>query len=480
MKTLAALLALMLSGSFAQAASFNWPPQGSGSGGTTGPTGNVGPTGPSGAPTGATGVTGATGSNGSAGATGATGAGSVGPTGPGGGNTGATGATGANGADGAAGAAGATGASGSNGSAGAAGATGASGATGATGAIGALAAIGSSPNANALTLSGSTLNAEPASASFGGVVTTAAQTFAGNKTFSGGIIASSGITAGTGNLQNAQIYEKQSTTTDTGLILANSNNTRTWSWDYATAGKLFFGKIGATSALFEFSDIASGGTGVNWWSIGGAGLADPPSYPVIFNTSSADGAVTALSAVKSLDGANINWAPWVVNRNASSTVNTIAGWVTAGSSQKPMSFVGTRNVVQTSTAEQSDIILANQRGGTLTEAMRINQNGNVSLNGTLPTVGTCGTSPSVVGNNNVFRITIGTGGTVSACTLTFATTPAWDNAPICQCTDETTALDIQMAPTTTAVVLTGLAFGTGIATPYGASDKVSCLCFGYR
>lgn len=54
------------------------------------------------------------------------------------------------------------------------------------GGISALGAIGSSPNANGATISGgTTLNLEPASASFGGVVTTAAQDFAGNKTFSG-------------------------------------------------------------------------------------------------------------------------------------------------------------------------------------------------------------------------------------------------------------------------------------------------------
>lgn len=47
-----------------------------------------------------------------------------------------------------------------------------------------LAAIGSTPNANGMTLSTQVLNLEPASASFGGVVTTGIQTFAGAKTFS--------------------------------------------------------------------------------------------------------------------------------------------------------------------------------------------------------------------------------------------------------------------------------------------------------
>jgi len=56
-----------------------------------------------------------------------------------------------------------------------------------------LAAIGSTPNANAATLTGSVLNLEPASASFGGVVTTGTQTFAGAKTFSGIVTGASFI-----------------------------------------------------------------------------------------------------------------------------------------------------------------------------------------------------------------------------------------------------------------------------------------------
>ena len=47
-----------------------------------------------------------------------------------------------------------------------------------------LAAIGATANANGATISGSTLNLQPASASFGGVMTTGTQTIAGAKTFS--------------------------------------------------------------------------------------------------------------------------------------------------------------------------------------------------------------------------------------------------------------------------------------------------------
>lgn len=68
--------------------------------------------------------------------------------------------------------------------------------------ISALSAIGSTPNANSATITGSTLNLEPANGSFGGVITTAAQTFAGRKTFNGYItIAAGTATANTAPLK---------------------------------------------------------------------------------------------------------------------------------------------------------------------------------------------------------------------------------------------------------------------------------------
>lgn len=55
-----------------------------------------------------------------------------------------------------------------------------------------LAAIGSTPNANGATLTGTVLNLEPASASFGGVVTTGTQTIGGFKTFNSTLTISNG------------------------------------------------------------------------------------------------------------------------------------------------------------------------------------------------------------------------------------------------------------------------------------------------
>ena len=59
-----------------------------------------------------------------------------------------------------------------------------------------LAAIGSSPNANGATISGTTLTLQPANGSFGGVVTTLAQTFAGDKTFTGSLQVDGNTTLG--------------------------------------------------------------------------------------------------------------------------------------------------------------------------------------------------------------------------------------------------------------------------------------------
>jgi fibronectin-binding autotransporter adhesin len=61
-----------------------------------------------------------------------------------------------------------------------------------------LSAIGATPNANAGTITGTVLNLEPASASFGGVVTTGTQTFAGDKTLTGALVGTTGSFASSG------------------------------------------------------------------------------------------------------------------------------------------------------------------------------------------------------------------------------------------------------------------------------------------
>ena len=58
----------------------------------------------------------------------------------------------------------------------------------------------------------------------------------------------------------------------------------------------------------------------------------------------------------------------------------------------------------------------------------VNVNGHIETHGTAPTITTCGTSPSVTGNDNTFSISIGSG-TVTACTINF--NHYWQHIPVC-------------------------------------------------
>lgn len=85
-----------------------------------------------------------------------------------------------------------------------------------------MAAIGSVPNANGASISGTTLTLQPANASFGGVVTTAAQTFAGAKTFSANISANGVVLGRLG-------------TTATNFVIGSSALNSSATSDYNTA-----------------------------------------------------------------------------------------------------------------------------------------------------------------------------------------------------------------------------------------------------
>lgn len=74
-----------------------------------------------------------------------------------------------------------------------------------------LAAVGSSPNANAASLSGQVLNLQPADGSFPGAVSTTTQSFAGRKTFIGGATMS------------AALYESVVALTDAATIATDAS-----------------------------------------------------------------------------------------------------------------------------------------------------------------------------------------------------------------------------------------------------------------
>lgn len=103
-------------------------------------------------------------------------------------------------------------------------------------------------------------------------------------------------------------------------------------------------------------------------------------------------------------------------------------------------------------------------GGTLAVTM----NGHIETKGTAPTLSSCGTSPSIAGNDMVGTITVGSSPSTT-CNLTFHS--SWTNAPSCMVVDYTTSLSIQAPTTTTGVSLTASA-------TFGAGDSVAYICLG--
>jgi hypothetical protein len=112
-----------------------------------------------------------------------------------------------------------------------------------------LAAVGSSPNANAATLSSQVLNLEPASASFPGVVTTGTQTMAGAKTFSTSIASISHIVNGT--TSGAVTIGAGATVTSYSLVLPAAQGAASTFLQNDGSGNLSWvaGSSGANTAL---------------------------------------------------------------------------------------------------------------------------------------------------------------------------------------------------------------------------------------
>lgn len=280
--------------------------------------------------------------------------------------------------------------------------------------------FGSTPNSGGASISSNTLTLQPADGTNPGGVSTTTQTIAGAKTFSnvvaipaGAVNAvslqagtagtglwfptaasimafssggaeswrtnASGIAIGTTAAQTARLYIAQSSTSDTGIVVESGASAgRKVSLDFSGANTFMVGRTG-TNGCLNIAHTATGGTGANWWNLGLGDNGAVPAYPGSFVCTSANGNVTALSSIKSLDGATINGAPWVVTQNLNTTANTIVGWVTTGSSKNPMSFVGTQNKTNTAASEVSDLWFATQKAGTLTLGLKLTDQGQLAI-----------------------------------------------------------------------------------------------------
>ncbi len=105
-----------------------------------------------------------------------------------------------------------------------------------------MAAVGAVPNANAASISGVTFTLQPANGSFPGVVTTAAQTFAGAKTFSGGILTN---TVGASSASSLSLFGAPTDASNAiGTLLGSSTTLAD------TAAKLVSVKNNATEKMY--------------------------------------------------------------------------------------------------------------------------------------------------------------------------------------------------------------------------------------
>jgi hypothetical protein len=95
----------------------------------------------------------------------------------------------------------------------------------------------------------------------------------------------------------------------------------------------------------------------------------------------------------------------------------------------------------------------------------------LTISGTVPTMGACGTSPSVVGNDGAMLITVGTGGTATSCAVTFNTAYV-TNPPICIAQNNTDKVAYSMVTTTTTLTISA-------AAAFTASSKFHVHCTGW-
>lgn len=94
--------------------------------------------------------------------------------------------------------------------------------------------------------------------------------------------------------------------------------------------------------------------------------------------------------------------------------------------------------------------------------------GHISVSSSTPVLSSCGTSPSIVGNDQFGKITVGSG-VIGTCTMTFAV--PWPNAPPCQVLSGTVIASLAGTTTTTAFTFTGTSL---------TSDVVMYQCGGYQ
>ncbi len=172
---------------------------------------------------------------------------------------------------------------------------------------------------------------------------------------------------------------------------------------------------------------------------------------------------------------NMVWTGGSTQGDASGDVHTVNGGMTVTNgltvNSSGLTVTASGLTVQGGTAQfDQNVIVGNANSDTLTITAKIDSK--VHYTGTAPTISSCGTSPSVVGNDARGTVTMGTG-TVTSCTVTFSAGYT-TNAPACTLGSQMTARGdlVFSAKSTTAFTMTSVS-GANMAT-----GKFDYICDG--
>jgi hypothetical protein len=193
------------------------------------------------------------------------------------------------------------------------------------------------------------------------------------------------------------------------------------------------------------------------------GSADTVSYAL--NSRKSRGSVAAPTVITTGDDLfTINSAGYVGNTNLFVNAAKIRAR-SAGTISDATTGIG------------GEVILSTSKQGVDTapaDRYKVDQFGHfVSLIGTAntPTMGACGTSPSVIGTDDAMTVTVGTGGAATSCAVNFGTAYV-TNPPSCIAQNNTDRVAYNITTAIGSVTITA-------AAAFTASSKFNILCKGF-
>lgn len=315
--------------------------------------------------------------------------------------------------------------------------------------------IGTSTPQALLTIAGA-LSGTPSS-STGAYFTFATSTFTDNNTASGGTATSSSFIT----LNQAALASTNNVTTTNAYTLfiaggpvKGANNTSTNAIALGIGG----GNVGTQINSYGLYVTTQTGAANNYaatFMSGNVGIGTSTPQYALDLSGSGSGTLNLLRLQNTVAAANNSAAQilFTANRTTSGLTN-IAGVAGLISDISDGAYKG---VLTFSTANNA----------APTEVMRLDNYGHLEFTtSTTPTLGSCGTSPSIVGSDMVGKVTIGSSPDAT-CAVTFAN--AWTYAPSCFANNETTATSTRAVTTASAMTIYNFAGGDIVA--YGCMGR---------